>query len=70
MVQIIRIHTRKKPLAEDVIIEELADHTDGYTGADNKRISEEFGRPEIRTRRQSSSDISDADIPSSSSAIT
>jgi transitional endoplasmic reticulum ATPase len=126
-VQIIRIHTRKKPLAEDVIIEELADHTDGYTGADiaslssaavmlalreyvskypnpnesdkhlqelrihmyhfeeamkkirplstqelkmYKRISEEFGRPEIRTRRQSSSDISDADIPSSSSAIT
>src|ERR671933_296408 len=125
-VQIIRIHTRKKPLAEDVIIEELADHTDGYTGADiaslssaavmlalreyvskypnpnesdkhlqelrihmyhfeeamkkirplstqelkmYKRISEEFGRPEIRTRRQSSSDISDADIPSSS-AIT
>jgi transitional endoplasmic reticulum ATPase len=124
-VQIIRIHTRKKPLAEDVIIEELADHTDGYTGADiaslssaavmlalreyvskypnpnesdkhlqelrihmyhfeeamkkirplstqelkmYKRISEEFGRPEIRTRRQSSSDISDADIPSSSSS--
>jgi transitional endoplasmic reticulum ATPase len=125
-VQIIRIHTRKKPLAEDVIIEELADHTDGYTGADiaslssaavmlalreyvskypnpnesdkhlqelrihmyhfeeamkkirplstqelkmYKRISEEFGRPEIVTRRRSSSDISDADIPSSS-AIT
>jgi transitional endoplasmic reticulum ATPase len=125
-VQIIRIHTRKKPLAKDVIIEELADHTDGYTGADiaslsstavmlalreyvskypnpnesdkhlqelrihmyhfeeamkkirplstqelkmYKRISEEFGRPEIGTRRRSSSDISDADIPSSS-AIT
>jgi transitional endoplasmic reticulum ATPase len=124
-VQIIRIHTRKKPLAEGVIIEELADHTDGYTGADiaslssaavmlalreyvskypnpnesdkhlqelrihmrhfeeamkkirplstqelkmYKRISEEFGRPEIGTRRRSSSDISDADI--SSSAIT
>ena len=24
---------RKKPLDEDVILEELADHTDGYTGA-------------------------------------
>jgi transitional endoplasmic reticulum ATPase len=124
-VQIIRIHTRKKPLAEGVIIEELADHTDGYTGADiaslssaavmlalreyvskypnpnesdkhlqelriymrhfeeamkkirplstqelkmYKRISEEFGRPEIGTRRRTSGDISDADI--SSSAIT
>jgi transitional endoplasmic reticulum ATPase len=38
-VQIIRIHTRKKPLAEDVIIEELADHTDGYTGADIASLS-------------------------------
>src|ERR1051325_2817472 len=125
-IQIIKIHTRKKPLGEDVNIEQLADQADGYTGADiaslssaavmlalreyvskypnpnesdkhlqelrihmyhfeeamkkirplstqelkmYKRISEEFGRPEIRTRRQSSSDISDADIPSSS-AIT
>jgi transitional endoplasmic reticulum ATPase len=124
-IQIIKIHTRKKPLAEDVTIEELADHTDGYTGADiaslssaavmlalreyvskypdpkesdkrlqelrihmhhfeeamkkirplstqelkmYKRISEEFGRPEIGTRRRGSMDISDADI--SSSAIT
>src|SRR5215212_4467970 len=125
-VQIIRIHTRKKPLAEDVTIEQLADHTDGYTGADiaslssaavmlalreyvskypnpnesdkhlqelrihmnhfeeamkkirplstqelkmYKTISEQFGRPEVGTRGRGSSDISDADIPSSS-AIT
>jgi transitional endoplasmic reticulum ATPase len=125
-IQIIKIHTRKKPLAEDVTIEELADHTDGYTGADiaslssaavmlalrehvskypdpkesdkhvqelrihmyhfeeamkkirplstqelkmYKRISEEFGRPEIGTRGRSSRDTSDAGI-SSSSAIT
>ena len=33
-IQIIKIHTRKKPLAEDIKIEELANHTDGYTGAD------------------------------------
>jgi transitional endoplasmic reticulum ATPase len=32
--QIMRIHTKKKPLAEDVDIEQLADKTDGYTGAD------------------------------------
>src|ERR671912_1776135 len=37
--QIIRIHTRKKPLAEDVNIEQLADHTDGYTGADIASLS-------------------------------
>jgi transitional endoplasmic reticulum ATPase len=126
-IQIIKIHTKKKPLAEDVITDSLADHTDGYTGADiaslssaavmlalreyvskypdpnesdkhlqelrihmhhfeeamkkvrplstqelkmYERISEEFGRPEIGTRRRrSSSDISDTDIPPSS-AIT
>src|ERR671924_405814 len=112
-IQIIKIHTRKKPLAKDVTIEELADHTEGYTGADiaslasaavmlalrehvskykdpkeannrlqelkihmhhfeeamkkirplstqelkmYKRISEEFGRPEIGTRRRGSMD--------------
>lgn len=33
-VQIIKIHTKKKPLADDINIEELANHTDGYTGAD------------------------------------
>jgi transitional endoplasmic reticulum ATPase len=33
-VQIIKIHTKKKPLADDIDIEELANHTDGYTGAD------------------------------------
>ena len=37
--QIIKIHTRKKPLAEDVNIEELADKTDGYTGADIASLS-------------------------------
>ncbi|MGB8033960.1 MAG: CDC48 family AAA ATPase [Nitrososphaeraceae archaeon] len=33
-VQIIKIHTKKKPLADDIDIDELASHTDGYTGAD------------------------------------
>ena len=32
--QILKIHTRKKPLSEDVNVEDLADKTDGYTGAD------------------------------------
>ncbi|HKU49228.1 MAG TPA: CDC48 family AAA ATPase [Nitrososphaera sp.] len=32
--QIIKIHTAKKPLAEDVSIDSLAEKTDGYTGAD------------------------------------
>ena len=37
--QILNIHTKKKPLAEDVSIEQLADKTDGYTGADIASLS-------------------------------
>ncbi|MDN5866152.1 MAG: CDC48 family AAA ATPase [Candidatus Nitrosocosmicus sp.] len=37
--QIIKIHTKKKPLAEEVNIEDLADKTDGYTGADIASLS-------------------------------
>ena len=32
--QVIKIHTTKKPLADDVKIDVLADQTEGYTGAD------------------------------------
>jgi transitional endoplasmic reticulum ATPase len=32
--QILRIHLEKKPLAEDVKIDQLAEKTEGYTGAD------------------------------------
>ena len=32
--QIVRIHTRKTPLSEDVNLDEIARRTDGYTGAD------------------------------------
>ena len=37
--QILKIHTNKKPLEEDVNIEDLADKTDGYTGADIASLS-------------------------------
>ena len=124
-IQIIKIHTKKKPLDEDVKIEELAGHTDGYTGADiaslssaavmlalrehiskyqdpkeankhvqelrvrlrhfeeamkkirplstqelnmYKRISEQFGRPDLAARWRSERDTSDTALPSS--AIT
>lgn len=33
-IQILKIHTSKKPLAEDVKIDTLANQTEGYTGAD------------------------------------
>jgi transitional endoplasmic reticulum ATPase len=38
-IEIIKIHTKKKPLADDVKIEGLASHTDGYTGADIASLS-------------------------------
>jgi transitional endoplasmic reticulum ATPase len=37
--QIIKIHTKKKHLAEDIDIDRLADDTDGYTGADIASLS-------------------------------
>jgi transitional endoplasmic reticulum ATPase len=37
--QIVTIHTKKKPLADDTNLEQLADHTDGYTGADIASLS-------------------------------
>jgi transitional endoplasmic reticulum ATPase len=38
-IQIIKIHTRRKPLADDFNVEQLADHTEGYTGADIASLS-------------------------------
>ena len=37
--QIIHIHTKKKPLADDVNIDKLATKMDGYTGADIAAVS-------------------------------
>ena len=37
--QIINIHTKKKPLSQDINIAELADNTEGYTGADIASLS-------------------------------
>jgi transitional endoplasmic reticulum ATPase len=37
--QIIKIHTKKKHLAEDVNIDQLAENTEGYTGADIASLS-------------------------------
>ena len=37
--QIIKIHTKKKPLSQESILNELADNTEGYTGADIASLS-------------------------------
>ncbi len=46
--EIFRIHLRGKPLAEDVNIEELAEKTEGYTGADIEAVCREAAMLAIR----------------------
>ncbi|MCD6593813.1 CDC48 family AAA ATPase, partial [Candidatus Bathyarchaeota archaeon] len=36
--EILKIHTRKKPLADDVNLDEIAKRTEGYTGADLEAV--------------------------------
>ena len=36
--EILRIHTRRKPLADDVDLDEIAKETEGYTGADLEAV--------------------------------
>ncbi|OYT34867.1 AAA family ATPase [Archaeoglobales archaeon ex4484_92] len=46
--EIFKIHLRGKPLADDVSIEELAERTEGYSGADIEAICREAGMLAIR----------------------
>ena len=46
--EIFKIHTRNMPLAEDVDLDELADLTDGYVGADIEGICREAGMIALR----------------------
>ncbi len=46
--EILRIHTRKMPLAEDVDLEEIARRTEGYTGADLEALVREAGLIALR----------------------
>jgi len=36
--EILKIHTRRKPLADDVNLDEIAERTEGYTGADLEAV--------------------------------
>jgi transitional endoplasmic reticulum ATPase len=59
--QIIKIHTKKKPLGQDVKIEELADHTDGYTGADIASLSSAAAMMALREHISIYADAREAD---------
>ncbi len=46
--EIFRIHTKDMPLADDVSIDELAEKTEGYSGADIEAVCREAGMQAIR----------------------
>jgi len=51
MVEIYRIHTRKMPLAANVNLAKLADHSKDFTGADIRNVCIEAGMNAIRNDR-------------------
>ncbi len=60
--QILRIHTRAMPLAPDVRLEEIAEHTHGFVGADLEALCQEVGIIALRRfLSTSSSRAGDAD---------
>jgi transitional endoplasmic reticulum ATPase len=46
--QILRIHTRAMPLAADVDLQEVAEHTHGFVGADLEALGQEVGMIALR----------------------
>jgi transitional endoplasmic reticulum ATPase len=49
--QILKIYTRKMPLAEDVSLEKIASMTEGYSGADLESLCREAGMAVLRRDR-------------------
>ncbi len=50
--KILAIHTRKMPLGDDVDLDLLADHTEGYTGADLEDLTRRAGLHALREDMQ------------------
>jgi transitional endoplasmic reticulum ATPase len=52
--EILKVHTRKMPLAEDVNLSDLAERTEGYVGSDLAALCREAGLTAIRESLKSS----------------
>ncbi|AEA46762.1 CDC48 family AAA ATPase [Archaeoglobus veneficus] len=62
--EILEIHTRGMPLAEDVNLDELADHTIGFVGADLEALCKEAAMHALRKRMEKGEiDIEAEEIP-------
>jgi transitional endoplasmic reticulum ATPase len=48
-VDILKVHTRNMPLADDVSLEKLADMTDGFSGADIENLVREAAMAAVRS---------------------
>ena len=46
--QILKVHTKNMPLAKDVDLDEIAEKTDGYSGADLEAVCREAGMQALR----------------------
>jgi transitional endoplasmic reticulum ATPase len=51
--KVLKIHTKKMPLAKDVDIEEIAKKTNGHTGADLKALTREAAMLALRESKES-----------------
>lgn len=61
-IQIIKIHTKKKPLADDLDIEKLSDLTDRYTGADISSLASAAVMLALREHISKYTDPKEADV--------
>ncbi|MCD6370156.1 MAG: AAA family ATPase, partial [Thermoplasmata archaeon] len=50
--KILKVHTRKMPLADDVNLEDIAKKTEYYTGADLENVCREAGMMAIREKSE------------------
>ena len=60
--KILTIHTAKKPLAEDVDVDRLADMTEGFTGADLAAVANEAVMHSIRALVERGGEVTEEDI--------
>lgn len=60
--EIFEIHTRDRPLADDVDLEELAARTDGYVGADIEAVCREAATIAVREHVREATDGESRDV--------
>ncbi|MDW5561615.1 MAG: CDC48 family AAA ATPase [Methanomassiliicoccus sp.] len=68
--QVLRIHTAKKPLAEDVDLDDLARRTDGYSGADLAALTNEAVMLAIRSLVAKNKDVAPEELNDAKISMT